>query len=631
MSDKKLTLRVCFVYILKSLLTMTSLIYLYTAGFGVFSAMTHRALLITLLLPVAFFIKGKGDNLQIEGGTLSLVWRSLLAVLLAVSGIYIMVVWKSRVMKIGATPDMDIIMGGIMILTLLELTRRRVGKFITLTAVLFLLYTRFGPYFPSVLAHSGESWRRIIEFLYMTTEGIFGIPLGIASTFIIVFVIFGAFLSAYDVGQWFIDVAFSLTGKYRGGPAKTAIAASGLMGMISGSSAANVATTGTFTIPLMKRTGYMPHYAASIEAVASTAGLFTPPIMGAGAFIMAEYLNVPYKTIAMAAVFPATLFYLSLFLTVDSRAKKMGIKGLSENEIPNFKKIFTEKYYLSIPVIFMITFIMMGWSPMKTAFGALMLTVVIHMIRVKFKISIAYFVETLQNGAIQAIPIIISCAAAGIIVGTISMTGLGAKLSYTLIDISNGNLAIAGVVIALITLVLGCAMPPTAVYIILASILVPPMVDMGVTKLAAHLFIFMYASLGALTPPVAITAYTAAAIAESEPNKTGFTAFRLGLAAYLMPFKFLFNASLLMVGPISGIVLSIFEMILIIVALVVVTEGYFIFVWTKTMRVIMGMAAMMLITAYPILQLAGAVIVIICFTWQYIRHRVKAKTESLSV
>lgn len=616
-----------FKNIIKIVLIVTSIIYIYTAGFGVFSAMTQRALLITLILPISFFISKKGELGKFGESILNRLLNSILAAGMLISGLYIMFIWNDRILKVGPAPDLDIIMGTIMILIILELARRKVGLPITLIAVFFLVYTYFGPYFPSFLAHGGETWRRIVEFLYLTTEGVFGIPLGIASTFIIVFVIFGAFLNAFNVGQWFIDVAFTITGRYRGGPAKTAIAASGLMGMISGASAANVATTGSFTIPLMKEMGYKPYYAASIEAVASTAGLFTPPIMGAGAFIMAEYLSLPYQTVALAAIFPSLLFYISLFITTDARARFMNLKGLSKEELPNFKETVIKKFYLGIPVIFMITFILVGWSPMKTAFGALVLTVMIDLVVNRFKIPIKLIWTTLEKGATQTIPIVISCATAGIIVGVISMTGLGAKLSYTLLDVTGGSLVLTAIFVAIITLILGCGMPPTAVYIILASILVNPLVQMGVAPIAAHMFIFIYASLGALTPPVAITAYTAAAIAESDPNKTGFTAFKLGLAAYLIPFKFIMDSSILLVGSNLQIVYSVTILVVIILALVALTGGYLVIKWHAAERILSAIAVILMMVPDMRFELIGVLIFVAVFAVKLIKNRLNLKSD----
>ncbi|NCC76854.1 MAG: TRAP transporter fused permease subunit, partial [Clostridia bacterium] len=285
--------------VVKTLYIATSLLFLYIAAFGSFSDMIQRALLIALLIPTIFLTKKMTFRKK------SFVWSRvidiLLAVAIAASSVYIIAVWQDRILKVGKPPFLDIIMGTIMIVLVLEATRRTTGKFLSITAIVFILYTLLGPNMPGFLAHKGETWARIVTFMYVSTEGIFGVPMGIASSYIILFVIFGSFLEAFGTGQWFVDFSYAITGRYRGGPAKTAILASGLMGMISGSSAANVVTTGSFTIPLMKRTGYKGHFAAAVEAVASTGGMFTPPIMGAGAFIMAEYLDMPYTEVALAA------------------------------------------------------------------------------------------------------------------------------------------------------------------------------------------------------------------------------------------------------------------------------------------------------------------------------------------
>lgn len=595
--------------LLRVIMIITSLIYTYTSGFGLFSAMTQRGLLITLLLPTVFITHkltfGKKKNII----TQTIDYISLIGLL--ASGIYILVVWKDRILKVGNAPVADIIMGTIMMVLILEVTRRVVGKFITFTAIFFIIYALFGEYFPTFLAHRSETWKSLVTFLYTTTEGIFGIPLGIAATFIIMFVIFGAFLEAFGGGQWFIDIAYILTGKYRGGPAKTAVVASALMGMISGAPAANVATTGTFTIPLMKKTGYKPHVAGAIEAVASTGGIFTPPIMGAAAFIMAEYLNKSYTEIIIAATIPALLFYAALILTVDARAVKNGLVGLSSSELPNLKKVLTERGLLGLPVILIIFTIMIGWSPMKAAFWATTAVLLVAFTNKNTRPKKQDILNALEKGSSQIIPIVASCATAGIIVGVIAMTGLGAKLSYTLINVSNGSIYIAAFMTAIIALILGCGMPPTAVYIILASILAPPLIKLGAVPIAAHLFIFMFAAVGALTPPVAITAYTGAAIAKADPNKTGFTAFRFGLPAYIIPFMFITSPAIILQGNISSIIISVTTAAIGILCLVAALEGYFLFYWSKISRILLGISSLALLWPGEKTDIIGIGIIII--------------------
>ncbi|MHB1393671.1 MAG: TRAP transporter permease [Clostridia bacterium] len=590
--------------LIKVLLVVTSLIYIYTAGFGFFSAMSQRAILLALLTPVIFLTFKKGEN------KFNKVINIILSLAIFAANFYVIMVWQDRILKSGSVPIQDIVVGSIVVLILLEATRRSTGWFLTLTAAFFLVYGLFGPYFPGFLAHRGESWNRLINFLFMTSEGIYGIPLGIAATFIIIFVIFGSFLEAFGGGQWFVDTAYAITGRYRGGPAKTAVVASALMGMISGAPAANVATTGTFTIPLMKKVGYKPHVAAAIEAVASTGGMFTPPIMGAGAFIMAEYLEMPYSNIIIAAIIPALLFYLALMLIVDAQAVKNNLKGLHPSELPKLYVVMRERGHLGLPVIMMIVAIVIGWSPTKAAFWATVLTLVVSSLSKVTRPNAEKFISALENGARQTVPIVIACATAGIIVGVISITGLGAKLSYTLIQLSNGNMYIAAFLTMVISLILGCAMPPTAVYIILAAILVPPLANMGIAPIAAHMFIFIFSSIGALTPPVAITAYTGAAIAGADPNLTGVTAFRFGLSAYIIPFMFITDPSVILQGSMSQILSTVPTATVGVLCLVACVEGYFIKRWNHVSRVLLGVASLLLLFPGLKTDLAGLGLII---------------------
>jgi len=596
--------------VVKTLYIATSLLFLYIAAFGSFSDMIQRALLIALLIPTIFLTKKMTFRKQ------SFCWSRvidiLLAVAIAASSVYIMAVWQDRILKVGKPPFLDIIMGTIMIVLVLEATRRTTGKFLSITAIVFILYTLFGPYMPGFLAHKGETWARIVTFMYVSTEGIFGVPMGIASSYIILFVIFGSFLEAFGTGQWFVDFSYAITGRYRGGPAKTAILASGLMGMISGSSAANVVTTGSFTIPLMKRTGYKGHFAAAVEAVASTGGMFTPPIMGAGAFIMAEYLDMPYTQVALAATIPALLYYFSVIMTVDSVAVKENLHGLSKEELPSVKNVMKERGIFVIPILFLIGLIMIGFSPIKAAFYSILSILVVAFFKKETRPNRSNLTEALASGADSVLSIVATCATAGIIVGVLSMTGLGAKLSYSLINLAGGNLYAGAVIAAIITIILGCGMPPTAVYIILASVLAPPMIEMGIAPIAAHLFIFIFSCIGAITPPVAITAYTAAAIGDADPNKTGWTAFRLGIVAYIVPFIFITSPALILVGTGGEIALAAATSIIGVLSLVAAFEGtLFAFRFNVIARICLAIAALLTLIPGAISDAAGIALIVV--------------------
>ena len=434
-----------------------------------------------------------------------------------------------------------------------------------------------------------------------------------AASFIIVFVIFGSFLEKFGGGKWFVDVSFSVAGRFRGGPAKTAVIGSALMGMISGSPAANVATVGCFTIPLMKKTGYKSHEAGAIEAVASTGGMFTPPIMGAGAFIMAQYLGVEYSQVILAALVPSFLYYLTLMFTVDARAVKGGMVGLPSGELPVFSKIMKERGLLGVPIVFMISAMVLGWSPMKTAFYATILTIVFGFLSKGTKPSFSMILKALEGGSLQVVSIVTACAAAGIIVGTFLITGLGAKLSYSLIDMAHGNLYIAAFFTMLIALILGCAMPPTAVYVILVPIIVPALTSLGASPISAHMFIFMYASIGAITPPVAIAAYAAAAIAESNPNKTGITAFRFGLAAYLIPYMFITSPAVILQGPFVEVISAVITAAIGMLCIVIALEGRLIIRWPAASRILSGAASLFLLVPEHISDYIGLILVVTAF------------------
>jgi TRAP transporter 4TM/12TM fusion protein len=585
---------------ISALLVSASAIFLYTAGFGTFSAMTQRALLMALVAPVAFFNLKKPEEH---------VWKNIFNIVLALmtiaANVYVMVVWEDRTLKSGEIIMTDVVMGTILVLLVLIATQRTNGWSLTITAGFFIVYALFGPHFPTFMAHRGETWSRLINFLFMSTDGIYGIPMDVAATFIILFILFGALLEALGGGQWFIDIAYSIAGRFRGGPAKAAIMGSSLMGMISGSPAANVATVGTFTIPLMKKVGYNAHVAGAIEAVASTGGMFTPPIMGAGAFIMAQYLEKSYASICIAAIVPAFLYYLALMFVVDARAVKEGLTGLSKDHLPVLAKVMKERGHLGIPIIFLIAVISFGWTPMRSAFWASILTVAVSFFSRVTRPGFVQLLKAFESGSRQSVQIVITCAAAGIIVGTFLITGLGAKLSYTLIAYSYGNLYLAAFWSMIIALLLGCAMPPTAVYIIIVTILVPVLTKLGAAPIAAHMFLFIFSCVAAITPPVAIAAYTAAAVAKSNPNRTGWLAFRFGLPAYIIPFMFIAVPAVIMQGKPHDVFIAVGAEFIGIICFVAAIEGFWLIKWNWSARILLGIAAALLLIPEVITDIIG--------------------------
>ncbi|MDF2676155.1 MAG: transporter fused permease subunit [Bacillota bacterium] len=409
-----------------------SAIFIYTAAFGMFSVTTQRALMLLLLGPVVFLSyasEEKDDTLEVKPLNL---FNTLMALALVVANVYVIMTWKDKILMTGESTLIDLVIGTILIIVILEATRQSTGLFLAATAVICIIYAMFGPYMPGFIAHRGETWERIVNYLLTSPDGIYGTPLGIAASYVIIFVIFGAMLEVYGGGQLFIDVAYSAAGRFRGGPGKAAIVASALMGMISGAPAANVSTVGTFTIPLMKKVGYDPDVAAASVSVAATGGMFTPPIMGAGAFIMAEYLGVPYLNVCIAAIVPCVLYYLALFLLVDAQAVKSGLVGLPASELPDVKKALKERGQLGLPIIFLFAAIIIGWSPVKAAFWAIVLTIMIGSLKKDTRPKFKDVLVALTKASRSVVPIVVTCAAAGIITGVFSITGIGAKLSYSL-------------------------------------------------------------------------------------------------------------------------------------------------------------------------------------------------------
>jgi len=430
---------------------------------------------------------------------------------------------------------------------LVEASRRSVGLPLTLLSVVFLAYTRLGPMLPGLFAHRGFNWERIIIRMALTDQGIYGVTLMVSSSYVFMFILFGAFLSASRTSDFFNDFSLALAGKYRGGPAKVAVVASALMGSISGSAQANVATTGAFTIPLMKRVGYLPHFAGAVEAAASTGGILMPPIMGAAAFVMSSFLGIPYVTIMIAGFTPALLYYLAIMFMVDLRAKKRGLTGLSKSEIPSLKATMLDKGHMTVPLVVIIYFLVAGYTPLFSAFLGLFAIILVSSLKKSTRMSFKDMIHALDDGARSAAPVGISCAIVGFIVGAVGMTGLGQVIAMNIIMFAGGKLWAALILCMIAALILGMGLPATPCYIITATIAAPALQQMGVPALAAHFFAFYYGSMSAVVPPVALTSYTAAGLAGAKPFKVAIAALGLALSGLLLPFLFVYNPNLLFI------------------------------------------------------------------------------------
>jgi TRAP transporter 4TM/12TM fusion protein len=471
-------------------------------------------------------------------------------------GIYIYMNLTQLLFRFGVLPTaMDFVVALVGILLVLELTRRTSGWTLPILAGIFMLYAFAGPYLPSILNHSGYSIDRFATYIY-GLDGIFGVTLDVSSKYILLFIIFGAFLQMSGVGRYFIDFSFSIAGGMRGGPAKVSVISSGLMGMMNGTSAGNAVATGSLTIPLMKRVGYNPRFAAATEATASAGGQIMIPIMGAGAFLMAEITGIRYADIVVAATIPALLYFLSVYFMVDFEAVKKGMKGLARKDLPSFKGI-AKQAYLFIPIIILLGFLLNGYSVIRSGTISIIACFAVSLFHPATRMGIKRLIGALELGMKNVIQLLAVCACAGIIVGVIALTGVGLRFGSMLLSIADNNIFLALVFAMFISILLGMGMPTTAAYAVAASVVAPGLISLGIEPLFAHMFVFYYAVMSAITPPVALAAYAAAGVAGTDPFKTGVQAFRLGIAAFIVPFMFMYSPQLLMEGSFLGIALAI--------------------------------------------------------------------------
>ncbi len=519
-----------------------SLFQLYTAAFGLFPAQLQRSVHLAFAFALTYILFPARSSDESD----RLSWHNwVMAIFAAYIGLYMAINYMRIMMAGGDYSRMDFIAGGFGILLTLEAARRVVGLPIVCMSVFFLLYTYFGPYFPGFMAHRGYSLERITSHMYLTTEGILGIPLGVSATFIFLFILFGAFCEKTGLGQLFIDIANAVAGWASGGPAKMAIVTSALEGTVSGSSVANTVQSGSLTIPMMKRLGYRPEFAAAVEASSSTGGQIMPPIMGAAAFIMAEFLAVPYLDIAKAAAIPACLYFFGVFMEVHFEAKRCNLRGLSRDELPKFMVVMRDRGHLILPLIVIIYFLSSGFTPIYAALMGLATCVVAGLLKKASRMSIRDIVDVLALGARNSVGVALACASAGIIIGTITLTGLGLKLGNGLVELAGGSLPLTLIFTMITSIILGMGVPTTANYIITSTIAAPALVQLGVHPLAAHMFVFYFGIVADITPPVALAAYAGSGIAKSNPFWTGVTSTKLAIGAFLTPYIFVYNTSML--------------------------------------------------------------------------------------
>ncbi len=555
---------------------VSSLFHLYTGGYKPLTTMQQRPIHLAFVLFLIFIVFPSSAK-QDKSKNPSLLDLSL-SIIGAWSSLYLAYHYVTIVRRGGYMLDFDMIAGLIFLILILEAARRVIGNFIVILAGVFIAYLFFGQYAPGMFNHAGYSLRRVVHHMYMTTEGIFGIATGVSATYVYLFVLFGAFLNKSGLTELFANFALAVAGHSPGGPAKVAVIASGFMGTIQGSSAANVAATGMFTIPLMKSIGYQGYFAAAVEAVASCGGQFLPPVMGASAFIMAEYLGVPYVYVAAGAVLPAILYYSAVYFQVHLRAKKMGLEGVSQDRLPLLMQVIKLQGHLIIPVIVLVVMLINQFTALFSAFCSIISVLIVSSIRKSTRMSIDDIKDALVLGAKNVLSTAIACAVVGYVVGAVNLTGLGLLITHSIVRIGEGRLLLTLVLAAGASVIMSQGLPTTSVYIINATLIAPGLIRLGVAPLVAHLFTYYWGGISAITPPVALAVYVGSGIAGSDIMKTGYTAMRLGIAGYLVPFYFIYWPVLVTraEGTLTEIIFALLGGAVAVFSMAVVGENYFV-------------------------------------------------------
>lgn len=486
------------------------------------------------------------------------IYDYFLLILLILPSLYLLLEFDTWIYRVGVTPNLlDTLFSLFFIIAILEMSRRTTGLPLTIIAIFFIFYGYFGKFMPGILQHKGYSWPRMLTYLF-SLDGILSIPIFASAHYIFLFILFGAFLEKSGAGFFFVEFARSLAGSKRGGPAKVSIISSAMIGTASGSSVANVVVDGVFNIPLMKASGFKPTVAGAIEAMNSAGGQIVPPVMGAGAFLMAEILGIPYSKIAIAAIIPAILYYSAAYWMIDFYSAKSGLYGIPKKELPILTKLIKEKGYLLIPLFILLYCLMVAQiSPFRSAMWATLVLIGLSWLRQETRLDIKKIIDTLSYGPRNAMEIIATCATAGIIVGIISQTGLGLKFAMIIISYSKGHLFIALILAMFIAIILGMGLPTTAAYAISASVISPALIKMGVNPIAAHLFIFYFSCLSPLTPPLAVASYAAAAIANARVWEVAWLSMKFAIAGFVVPYMFVYGPSLLLEGNIYDITSSL--------------------------------------------------------------------------
>ena len=591
--------------------------HLYTAAFGTMPGIAQKSIHLGFLL-VIFYINAMVDSEK--------RWEQIFLGIMALFALggcaYITILDENLQLRAGIVYASDILFAILLIIAIFEACRRKMGNPLVIITLVFVAYAFLGKFIPGFLNHPGMTLKKFTSLVYLTTDGIFGSPLYASASYVVLFVLLGAIMSVSGIGDYMTNLATSLFGHMRGGPAKVAVVASGFFGSISGSPTANVIGTGTFTIPMMKKNGFEPEFAAAVEATASTGGAIMPPIMGSTAFIMAEMLGIPYTAVAKAALIPAILYFLAVLFGVDIYAAKHGLKGIPRSQLPKVRSMLKQIYMLA-PLIFLIfCMAVFNMTIVRSGLLTIIVTLVLVEINPKTRMTKEQWLQIPVQTVKSAVSVGIACAMAGIISGVIMGSGLGYRISSILTSVAGTSMLLLLVLTMVVSLIMGMGVPTTAAYLVLASLVAPTMIQLGIPPLAAHMFIFYFGCISSITPPVALAAYAGAGLAGCDPNKTGYKAFRLAFCSFLMPYLFVYNPVLLMEGGVLDILWSLVTALIGAYLLASGFEGFF-FRWSLKWfeRPLMILGAVMLIVPGMVTDLVGIAIIVVEFVTEFMFKR----------
>ena len=591
--------------------------HLYTAAFGTMPGIAQKSIHLGFLL-VIFYINAMVDSEK--------RWEQIFLGIMALFALggcaYITILDENLQLRAGIVYASDILFAILLIIAIFEACRRKMGNPLVIITLVFVAYAFLGKYIPGFLNQPGMTLKKFTSLVYLTTDGIFGSPLYASASYVVLFVLLGAIMSVSGIGDYMTNLATSLFGHMRGGPAKVAVVASGFFGSISGSPTANVIGTGTFTIPMMKKNGFEPEFAAAVEATASTGGAIMPPIMGSTAFIMAEMLGIPYTAVAKAALIPAILYFLAVLFGVDIYAAKHGLKGIPRSQLPKVRSMLKQIYMLA-PLIFLIfCMAVFNMTIVRSGLLTIIVTLVLVEINPKTRMTKEQWLQIPVQTVKSAVSVGIACAMAGIISGVIMGSGLGYRISSILTSVAGTSMLLLLVLTMVVSLIMGMGVPTTAAYLVLASLVAPTMIQLGMPPLAAHMFIFYFGCISSITPPVALAAYAGAGLAGCDPNKTGYKAFRLAFCSFLMPYLFVYNPVLLMEGGVLDILWSLVTALIGAYLLASGFEGFF-FRWSLKWfeRPLMILGAVMLIVPGMVTDLVGIAIIVVEFVTEFMFKR----------